>query len=73
MNLSEFEPIPLPLEPQIRITGIVPETATLFKVEINILPDASFSLKLRWLDSGCFISFLRASERADARQADLQG
>lgn len=32
VNLSEFEPIPLPLEPQIRITGIVPETATLFKV-----------------------------------------
>ncbi|XP_061769625.1 phosphatidylinositol 3-kinase catalytic subunit type 3 isoform X3 [Nerophis ophidion] len=29
--LSEIEPIPLPLEPQIRIRGIVPETATLFK------------------------------------------
>uniref|UniRef100_A0AAQ5Y4H2 Phosphatidylinositol 3-kinase catalytic subunit type 3 n=1 Tax=Amphiprion ocellaris TaxID=80972 RepID=A0AAQ5Y4H2_AMPOC len=31
VNLSEIEPIPLPLEPQIRIRGIVPETATLFK------------------------------------------
>lgn len=30
--LSDIEPIPLPLEPQIRIRGIVPETATLFKV-----------------------------------------
>ncbi|XP_077598670.1 phosphatidylinositol 3-kinase catalytic subunit type 3 [Stigmatopora nigra] len=29
--LSEMEPIPLPLEPRIRIRGIVPETATLFK------------------------------------------
>lgn len=33
VNLSEIEPIPLPLEPQIRITGIIPETATLFKVQ----------------------------------------
>lgn len=32
VNLSEIEPIPLPLEPQIKIRGIVPETATLFKV-----------------------------------------
>uniref|UniRef100_A0A667YRG0 Phosphatidylinositol 3-kinase catalytic subunit type 3 n=1 Tax=Myripristis murdjan TaxID=586833 RepID=A0A667YRG0_9TELE len=31
VNLSEIEPIPLPLEPQVRIKGIVPETATLFK------------------------------------------
>uniref|UniRef100_A0A8C4GNG8 Phosphatidylinositol 3-kinase catalytic subunit type 3 n=1 Tax=Dicentrarchus labrax TaxID=13489 RepID=A0A8C4GNG8_DICLA len=31
VNLSEIEPIPLPLEPQIRIRGIVPDTATLFK------------------------------------------
>lgn len=33
VNLSEIEPIPLPLEPQIRIRGIVPDTATLFKVQ----------------------------------------
>uniref|UniRef100_A0A3B3T1P9 Phosphatidylinositol 3-kinase catalytic subunit type 3 n=1 Tax=Paramormyrops kingsleyae TaxID=1676925 RepID=A0A3B3T1P9_9TELE len=31
VNLSEIEPIPLPLEPQVRIRGIVPDTATLFK------------------------------------------
>uniref|UniRef100_A0A672S7L1 Phosphatidylinositol 3-kinase catalytic subunit type 3 n=1 Tax=Sinocyclocheilus grahami TaxID=75366 RepID=A0A672S7L1_SINGR len=31
VNLSEIEPIPLPLEPQIHIKGIIPETATLFK------------------------------------------
>lgn len=31
VNLSEIEAIPLPLEPQIRIKGIIPETATLFK------------------------------------------
>uniref|UniRef100_A0AAR2IUK6 Phosphatidylinositol 3-kinase catalytic subunit type 3 n=1 Tax=Pygocentrus nattereri TaxID=42514 RepID=A0AAR2IUK6_PYGNA len=31
VNLSEIEPIPLPLEPQVRIRGIIPETATLFK------------------------------------------
>lgn len=37
VNLSEIEPIPLPLEPQIRIRGIVPETATLFKVQKNKL------------------------------------
>lgn len=41
VNLSEFEPIPLPLEPQIRITGIVPETATLFKVRSDIPRNAS--------------------------------
>uniref|UniRef100_A0A3P9H5Z3 Phosphatidylinositol 3-kinase catalytic subunit type 3 n=1 Tax=Oryzias latipes TaxID=8090 RepID=A0A3P9H5Z3_ORYLA len=31
VNLSHIEPIPLPLEPQIQIKGIVPDTATLFK------------------------------------------
>uniref|UniRef100_A0A8C9TVK9 Phosphatidylinositol 3-kinase catalytic subunit type 3 n=1 Tax=Scleropages formosus TaxID=113540 RepID=A0A8C9TVK9_SCLFO len=31
VNLSEIEPIPLPLEPQVRIKGIIAETATLFK------------------------------------------
>uniref|UniRef100_A0A8C4ZNN8 Phosphatidylinositol 3-kinase catalytic subunit type 3 n=1 Tax=Gadus morhua TaxID=8049 RepID=A0A8C4ZNN8_GADMO len=31
VNLADIEPIPLPLEPEIRIRGIVPETATLFK------------------------------------------
>ncbi|XP_028821207.1 phosphatidylinositol 3-kinase catalytic subunit type 3 isoform X2 [Denticeps clupeoides] len=31
LNLSEFEPIPLPLEPQVRIRGIIPDNATLFK------------------------------------------
>ncbi|KAM3845135.1 phosphatidylinositol 3-kinase catalytic subunit type 3 isoform 1-T1 [Vipera latastei] len=31
MNLSEIEPIPLPLEPQVKIRGIIPEKATLFK------------------------------------------
>lgn len=34
--LSDIEPIPLPLEPQIRIRGIVPETATLFKVQDDV-------------------------------------
>lgn len=34
--LSDIEPIPLPLEPQIRIRGIVPETATLFKVHGDV-------------------------------------
>ncbi|XP_056379213.1 phosphatidylinositol 3-kinase catalytic subunit type 3 [Hyla sarda] len=31
MNLSEIEPIPLPLEPQVKIRGIIPEKASLFK------------------------------------------
>ncbi|KAM6475079.1 phosphatidylinositol 3-kinase catalytic subunit type 3 isoform 1-T1 [Liasis olivaceus] len=31
MNLSDIEPIPLPLEPQVKIRGIIPEKATLFK------------------------------------------
>ncbi|XP_073646775.1 phosphatidylinositol 3-kinase catalytic subunit type 3 isoform X3 [Tursiops truncatus] len=31
MNLSDVELIPLPLEPQVKIRGIIPETATLFK------------------------------------------
>ncbi|TSN12224.1 Phosphatidylinositol 3-kinase catalytic subunit type 3 [Bagarius yarrelli] len=31
VSLCEIDPIPLPLEPQVRIRGIVPETATLFK------------------------------------------
>lgn len=43
VNLSEIEPIPLPLEPQIRIRGIVPETATLFKVQKRVLVRAAFS------------------------------
>uniref|UniRef100_A0A8C4RMH3 Phosphatidylinositol 3-kinase catalytic subunit type 3 n=1 Tax=Erpetoichthys calabaricus TaxID=27687 RepID=A0A8C4RMH3_ERPCA len=36
VNLCEIEPIPLPLETQIKIRGILPEKATLFKC-----PDAS--------------------------------
>lgn len=32
VSLCEIDPIPLPLEPQVRIRGIVPDTATLFKV-----------------------------------------
>ncbi|KAG7259215.1 hypothetical protein CRUP_010944 [Coryphaenoides rupestris] len=32
VNLADIEPIPLPLEPEVRIRGIVPETATLFKL-----------------------------------------
>ncbi|EPY73351.1 phosphatidylinositol 3-kinase catalytic subunit type 3 [Camelus ferus] len=32
MNLSDVELIPLPLEPQVKIRGIIPETATLFKL-----------------------------------------
>lgn len=35
VNLADIEPIPLPLEPQVRIRGIVPEAATLFKVPIG--------------------------------------
>nr|XP_044630590.1 phosphatidylinositol 3-kinase catalytic subunit type 3 isoform X5 [Equus asinus] len=31
MNLADVELIPLPLEPQVKIRGIIPETATLFK------------------------------------------
>uniref|UniRef100_A0A4W5JEM0 Phosphatidylinositol 3-kinase catalytic subunit type 3 n=1 Tax=Hucho hucho TaxID=62062 RepID=A0A4W5JEM0_9TELE len=31
VNLCEIDPIPLPLEPSVRIRGIVPDTATLFK------------------------------------------
>ncbi|XP_042191478.1 phosphatidylinositol 3-kinase catalytic subunit type 3 isoform X3 [Callorhinchus milii] len=31
VNLSEIEPIPLPLEPPVKIRGIIPEKATLFK------------------------------------------
>uniref|UniRef100_A0A673Z1T1 Phosphatidylinositol 3-kinase catalytic subunit type 3 n=1 Tax=Salmo trutta TaxID=8032 RepID=A0A673Z1T1_SALTR len=31
VNLCEIDPIPLPLEPSVRISGIVPDTATLFK------------------------------------------
>uniref|UniRef100_A0A8V0YB66 Phosphatidylinositol 3-kinase catalytic subunit type 3 n=1 Tax=Gallus gallus TaxID=9031 RepID=A0A8V0YB66_CHICK len=31
MNLAEMELIPLPLEPQVKIKGIIPEKATLFK------------------------------------------
>lgn len=51
VNLLEFEPIPLPLEPRIQITGIVPETATLFKVKGAT---ASFDLNLDRLNSGSF-------------------
>lgn len=40
--LSDIEPIPLPLEPQIRIRGIVPETATLFKVQFNVKKSPSY-------------------------------
>lgn len=57
VNLSEFEPIPLPLEPQIRITGIIPETATLFKVKSDIIRNASFKFKMDRLDSWWFFLF----------------
>lgn len=36
MNLSDVELIPLPLEPQVKIRGIIPETATLFKVIVDL-------------------------------------
>ncbi|KAI1240254.1 hypothetical protein IHE44_0011713 [Lamprotornis superbus] len=32
MNLADMELIPLPLEPQVKIKGIIPEKATLFKL-----------------------------------------
>uniref|UniRef100_A0A4W3IKX0 Phosphatidylinositol 3-kinase catalytic subunit type 3 n=1 Tax=Callorhinchus milii TaxID=7868 RepID=A0A4W3IKX0_CALMI len=35
VNLSEIEPIPLPLEPPVKIRGIIPEKATLFKVNFR--------------------------------------
>lgn len=54
VNLSEFETIPLPLEPQIQITGIVPETATLFKVTDGVLPKGPFDFILDRLDRGWF-------------------
>lgn len=38
MNLSDVELIPLPLEPQVKIRGIIPETATLFKVSLTGRP-----------------------------------
>jgi len=31
-NFASFEAIPLPLDPEVRIKGIIPETASLFKV-----------------------------------------
>ncbi|XP_039299622.1 phosphatidylinositol 3-kinase catalytic subunit type 3 isoform X1 [Nilaparvata lugens] len=31
MNFTNFEPLPFPLDPSIKITGIIPEKATLFK------------------------------------------
>ena len=34
-NFASFDTIPLPLDPEVRIKGIIPETASLFKV-INI-------------------------------------
>lgn len=31
INFESFEPLPLPLDPEVKIKGIVPEKATLFK------------------------------------------
>jgi len=31
-NFASFEAIPLPLDPEVRIKGIIPESASLFKV-----------------------------------------
>jgi len=31
-NFASFEPFPLLLDPEVRIKGIIPETASLFKV-----------------------------------------
>jgi len=31
-NFASFDAIPLPLDPEVRIRGIIPETASLFKV-----------------------------------------
>lgn len=57
MNLSDVELIPLPLEPQVKIRGIIPETATLFKV---ILVDLEY-VKL-------YPSFLRPECRHHLRE-----
>lgn len=70
VNLSEIEPIPLPLEPQIRIRGIVPETATLFKVENRFCLDYNQYLCNIWFMS--LFPLVCVSECSDASQADLQ-
>ena len=48
-NFSNFETIPLPLDPEVRITGIVAEKATLFKVQLNQL---SIPVKRQWQIKG---------------------
>lgn len=35
INFSDFEPLPLPLDPDIKVNAIDPESASLFKVSVN--------------------------------------
>ena len=54
MNLSDVELIPLPLEPQVKIRGIIPETATLFKVTVVDLQTLPLKKDTFYL-SVCFV------------------
>jgi len=41
-NFSSFKPIPLPLDPEVHIKGIIPESASLFKVSPRVICGCSF-------------------------------
>jgi len=57
-NFASFEAIPLPLDPEVRIKGIIPESASLFKVS----PDSENTLWLNlriMLEISCYICCLQ--------------
>lgn len=47
-NFAEFDVLPLPLDPEVKVRGIIPDKATLFKVSmgtIHVILKLTFGLK----------------------------
>lgn len=63
-NFSKFEPIPFPLDPEVIITGIVPEKASLFK---SALMPAKLHFKT--IDNNEYVAIFKLGD--DLRQDQL--
>lgn len=64
INFSDFEPLPLPLDPDIRVNAIDPECATLFKS--NLMP---CRLTFRTVDDKNYVTIFKHGD--DLRQDQL--
>ncbi|KAK3601062.1 hypothetical protein CHS0354_029288 [Potamilus streckersoni] len=64
INFSDFEPLPLPLDPDVRVKGIDPEKATLFKS--NLMP---CKLEFITIDDTPYVTIFKHGD--DLRQDQL--